>query len=85
MRGEKMAIVKQVSFKEKERELFLYANNRGNFSEYIKRLISADMDSGIVNDSIPNNRIIINQSQIKQAEVKTSDFIVEAERDDLEL
>lgn len=38
--------VKSVSFKEDEKKLLEHCENKGNFSEYVKKLIKADMLKG---------------------------------------
>ena len=75
-----MAIVKPISFKESETQLFLYANDRGNFSEYIKQLIKNDMKE--VNQECNH---IAEVGKKVNTEQKAEKFKVEAKRDDLEI
>lgn len=82
-----MAIVKQVSFKEKERELFEYANNHGNFSEYIKRLIQAELNMSLIKPitGIPQGMVVpLNTSENVGAPGEVT-YVLEAKREELDL
>lgn len=75
--------VKSISFRDDEQHLLSYADNQGNFSEYIKGLIKADMEKGF-KFTKEQERAIIDLIKKYAPTVTDADLNKEFEKESLE-